>query len=98
METKLTANLPQSAKTEFDMANVSTWIMSVCGMITGCLAYIDGIPFIHLQISNFLKEGLDALWAVFVAILTGAAGAFGIHCYNVKLKNKVGQWLKRKKK
>lgn len=72
-------------------------IYGIIGLVSGGFAYIKGIWF-GLMGNISAAEIWNLIWALFVALLSSIIGAFGKHVYDVKFKQPVQRFFKRKRK
>lgn len=88
-------NIKKPVKMKFD--DITTWIMGLLSMASGCFAFIGGMP-LKITWSAAWDNAGDTLYAVFIAAITALTGMFIKQYYDAKLKEKVDTWFKKKKK
>lgn len=70
------------------------FISAILGLLGGGFAYIKGVLFLGITWSDFG----DKVWAVFFAIVLAMAGAMGKQIYDIKFKERLNKFFKRRKK
>lgn len=98
MKTVKPFELQKPVKVKFNVEDLATWIMGLIGLVSGCMAYVNGIPFLDFSWSGLADNIIGLLWAGFVAVFTTALGMLTKHIYDVKMKSRIDKWLKRKKR